>query len=350
MEAFESAGDVRIQVLTASGQSLNFASLGLKPTEDWRRVDITFNSLENSEVNLYLGVWGGRGGKIWWDDVRVEPGGWVNLIRRDGAPLKITSEDGLTTYVEGKDFDKAQDPLMGTKPWTGEYTVWHEPPAVTVTPGGRLKPDLKVLASYYHTAVIYDGQVPCCMSEPKVYQIIEWQIAQVREHLQPDGYFMQHDEIRIQGWDESCRKRNLTCGQILADNVRRCAEIIRRTDPGKTIYVWSDMFDPFHNAGKEGWYYLARGKGPWYGSWEGLDKDIVIVNWHGHQPGRVESLRHFAQLGHRQILAGYYDGPVESIDSWLHDAAGVPGVMGVMYTTWRGDYGKLEAFAERLLK
>ena len=42
-------------------------------------------------MNLYLGIWGGRRGKIWWDDVRLGPGGLVNIVRRDSAPLRATS-------------------------------------------------------------------------------------------------------------------------------------------------------------------------------------------------------------------------------------------------------------------
>jgi hypothetical protein len=29
---------------------------------------------------------------------------------------------------------------------------------------------------------------------------------------------------------------------------------------------------------------------------------------------------------------------------WLGSAKGQPGVMGYMYTTWRGDYSKMEEF------
>ena len=50
-------------------------------------------------MNLYLGIWGGRRGKIWWDDVRLEPGGLVNVVRRDGAPLLATS-DAYRRYLE----------------------------------------------------------------------------------------------------------------------------------------------------------------------------------------------------------------------------------------------------------
>lgn len=346
---FASAREVSVKVL-AGGRSLQHYEPQVSPTQDWKRIDVTFNSLDNTEVNLYLGVWGGKGGKIWWDDVRLEPAGLVNLLRRDGAPLKVTSEDGKTVYEEGRDYAPISDPKMGTVPWAGGYTVWHEQPTASIPPGSGLKEGQRVLLSYYHTAIIHGDQLTCCMSEPKVYDIIRWQVEQVQKHVQPDGFFMSHDEIRLQGWDESCSRRKLTPGQILADNVKKCTDIIRQEAPGKTIYVWSDMFDPHHNAAKTGSYYLVKGEGPWYGSWEGLDKDVVVCNWHGHAQGRVDSLRHFADRGHRQILAGYYDGPVERITPWLADAAKASGVTGVMYTTWRRDYSNLEKFAEQVKK
>jgi hypothetical protein len=62
----------------------------------------------------------------------------------------------------------------------------------------------------------------------------------------------------------------------------------------------------------------------------------------------VQSLRHFAELGHKQILAGYYDGPVAAITDWLRDARPISGVVGVMYTTWCSGYGDLEKFAAEL--
>ena len=349
-ENFEAAGDVRIAVLGEGGVSLQYADLGLAPTQDWKRVDVTFNSLECSEVNLYLGVWGGRGGTIWWDDVRLEPGGLVNVVRRPGAPFRLTSEDGQTVYEEIRDFAGAADPLLGRTPYAGEYGVWHDPPVMSLPPGSRLADGQKVLASYYHTAIIYGGQVTCCMSEPKVYEILAWQADQVHRHLNPDGYFMQHDEIRVQGYDASCAERKWTPGEILADNVRRCAEILRAADPGKRIYVWSDMFDPTHNAGRTGRYYLVKGDGPWYRSWDGLPKDVTVVNWHGQAEGRVESLQHFASLGLPQILAGYYDGPPGRIRDWLADTSQVAGVIGVMYTTWEHRYDDLETFAAELQK
>ena len=65
-------------------------------------------------------------------------------------------------------------------------------------------------------------------------------------------------------------------GALLADNVRACAAMLRQINPGGAIYVWSDMFDPNHNAVDK--YYLVHGN--LRGSWEGLDKDVIVVPWH----------------------------------------------------------------------
>ncbi len=206
------------------------------------------------------------------------------------------------------------------------------------------------MGSYYHIAVIYNDQVACCMSDEKLYDLLDWQVAHVRKNVAPDGYFLEHDEIRVQGYDLCCENTGKTPGEILADNVKRCTAIVRKYDPDKPVFVWSDMFDPTHNAAKTGRYYLVKGDGPWYGSWKGLPAEVTVVNWHGFPEHRLDSLEHFAKLGHKQILAGYYDADVGRIDDWLADAAKVQGVVGVMYTTWRQNYADLEKFAAEIDK
>jgi hypothetical protein len=338
--------DVRIALIGGDGASLNFHMPPLAASQDWSRADVSFNTLDNTRVNLYLGTWDGRQGTLWWDDVRLEPAGFVNVLRRPGTPLTIRSEDGGTVYEEGRDFAPVRDPKLGNDPWAGDYSAWHEPPAVAIPAGSRLREGQQVRASYCHTAVIYDGQVPCCLSEPKVYELLAWQAEHVRDALAPDAYLMNHDEIRIQGWDKACADRALTCGEILADNARRCVAILRKADPGKPIWVWSDMFDPNHNARPTGRFYLVKGDGPWQGSWKGLPADVGIVNWNmGPQTGRA-TLEHFAKRGHRQVLAGYYDGDPAAVTAWLKKAAGLRGVDGVMYTTWRSDYRATQAFID----
>jgi hypothetical protein len=154
------------------------------------------------------------------------------------------------------------------------------------------------------------------------------------------GYMMSHDEIRVLNWCDACRRRHLDAGELLADNVRTCVKILREVNPGGRIYVWSDMFDPAHNAHSN--YYLVRGD--LTGSWKGLDSDVTIVPWYYEK--RAESLKFFAGKGHRQVIAGYYDQKPEQIRDWLEAAQPYAGVEGAMYTTWRQDYKDLERFAE----
>ena len=80
----------------------------------------------------------------------------------------------------------------------------------------------------------------------------------------------------------------------------------------------------------------------------GLDKDVVVVNWNSNPDKRVESLKHFADLGCRQILAGYYDGPVDAIRDWLDDSQQATGVIGAMYTTWQLPVSRLAGVWESI--
>ncbi len=346
-EDFDAPASLNILLLTPEGQVLNHHMPRLEKTQDWTRLDVTFNSMTYENVNLYIGVWGSRRGKLWLDDVRVEPAGFVNVLRRESTPVKVKSEDGKTVYKEGKDFENITDPKLGNDPWQGCFSAWHEEPAVNVPADSRLKEGQRVLVSFYHTSIIYGEQVGCCMNESKVAEILRWQVRRVKEHVKPDGYFMSHDEIRQGGWDPTCVKSGKTPGEMLTDNVAACAAMIAEEDPGKPVAVWSDMFDPTHNAQKTGYYYLVKGEGPWYGAWEKLPKNVTVANWNMNPDIRKESLAHFASRGNRQILAGYYDSePVgPPIRAWMQDAAAVKGVAGVMYTTWENRYDSLEDYA-----
>jgi hypothetical protein len=100
------------------------------------------------------------------------------------------------------------------------------------------------------------------------------------------------------------------------------------------------MFDPYHNARKD--FYLVNGD--LAGSWEGLPKEMSLVNWNHGEAER--SLPFFAERGHRQVLSGYYDSDAKSIAGWLQQGKGLAGIDGAMYTTWQNDFSGLEAFAE----
>ena len=320
--------------LLAGSQSLNHAYLHAKKTQDWTEHHVIFSSLEHSDVGLYIGAWGAKGGEAWWDDVKLEESGLVNLLRRDGCPLRVETEDGKVLQ-EGTDFENVRDPKTGMVPYAGNFDVWHEPPAIkTKLPDGS-----KLRASFYHPMLIYDEQICACPSEPRIGELLRDQAKRVNDTWQPHGFMMSHDEWRVMNWCDACQKRNLDAGAMAAQNVRDCISMLKATKPDGAIYVWNDMFDPQHNARNH--YYLVRGD--LAGSWEGLSKDVIIMNWN---LGKLrESLQFFAGRGHKQIIAGYYDSDVSHLKNHLAAARDVPGVIGVMYTTWRKKYEDLEAFA-----
>lgn len=331
-------GTPEIKVLTADGKSLQWSNLGVKPDQTWTRHDVTFNSLDHSQVSLYFGVWGGHQGTVAWQNPALEECGLVNLLRRPGAPLTVRTEDGRTLR-EGADFDPVADPRLGTTPWPGEYTRWHSAPNIAT----RGLPDgTRLRVSFHHPHVVYDDQVCICPSEPKTAELLRDQARRVHHLWNASTTMMSHDEWRVLGWDEACRKRQLTPGQLVADNARTCISILHETAPNTRIAVWSDMFDPHHNAIKG--YYLVNGDLTY--SWLGLERDMLVVNWNSGKA--KDSLAFFAGRGHKQLLAGYYDSNPTNIRPWLAAAKHVPGVVGVMYTTWRNHYDDLEAFATEL--
>ena len=318
----------------------------IKPTQDWTRIDVVFNTLDNTQAGFYAGSWGGTKGKLWLADVKVEPAGFVNVIRRDSLTCKVTSQDGKTVYEEGKDYARIRDPKFGNVKWPGDFDYWHEQPKVAIPAGSRIADGQTVLASYSHCMNTLGWGVFACMAEPRVMEIAARNLAAVHKVLEPDAYMLPYDEMRHAGWDESCRKTGLSCAQLLAANVKQCQDAIRKEDPGKPMYAWNDMFDPYHNAGKNGYDYLVRDKDPWYGGWETLDRDVIILNWNSDPAKRVDSMKWFASRGHKQILAGFYDAPPENFIPWMKDAAKIDGIVGMMYTTWGRDFTQLDRFAK----
>ncbi len=337
IETKEFDGDPRVQVLVG-GEGLSFSDLGCRPTQPPTRHHVVFNSLGHDEVFVYFGAWGAGHGELSISDPRLELVALVNLVRREGAPFEVRRADGSTLQklTEGRDFEPVADPGMGRSPWPGAFDVWHEPPAIRT----KLKDGTKLLVSYHHAITVGDGQVMICPSEPRTLDLIKEEARRVHDLFGGHEMFLSHDEIRVLDQDEACRRRGLDAGALLADHVGACVKTVRDVDPGAKLWIWSDMFDPSHNA--HAGYYLVRGD--LAGSWEGLDRSVGIANWNFER--RDESLAFFAGRGHRQLVAGYYDGPVESIGAWLTSAAAVKGVDAVMYTTWQSRYDELERFAE----
>ena len=377
-------GRPRIAVLARGNASLQYQRINVRPSQPWRRYDVVFDSLAHHHVNVYFGVWGAAKGVLGWRNWHVAVAGLVNVLSRPGAPTVVQG------YQAGRDYVPIHDPLLGTTargpgknnftlsgwffwppaslfapyrptsgvclsltprqrpkllrrkmriyfravPYSGEYTAWHKCPSIhflKAVPNGSV-----VRVSWFYPPIFYDGQVSIALGCPRTKALLRQEMRQVKAVLHPQGYMMSFDEIRIMGWGLRGTRPHELPGRLLAGSVRYCTHLLG-TSQG---YIWSDMFDPYHNAHAH--YYLVHGS--LAGSWRGLSPKVVVMNWNFGR--RDASLKFFATRGYRQIIAGYYDSPLANLRLWMASAAGVHGVIGYMYTTWRGDYQQLGAFAQ----
>jgi len=329
--------DAEVKVLSAdAGRQLSFQTFHATATQDWKSHEIVFNSMGISDARLYLGSWDGRSGKLWWDDVSIEEIGLVNVLRRPGCPVTVRDENG-TIYEEGRDYEPIVDPLLN--PWQG----FHQEPTIKLKAGGSITEGARLRVSYYHPLIVYQDRVTVCLSEPKVFDTWREEVKRAEELLHPAGFLMSHDELRVANQCALCQSKHMTAGELLAWNVKAAAKLIRDIRPDAEIWVWSDMLDPMHNAVDN--YYAVNGT--LKGSWEGLDKDIGIVNWHGGLQGK--NCKFFADRGLRQILSGYYDHDEDGsrIAKWLDNTRDIPGIIGAMYTTWEDRYDAMDKWAKK---
>ncbi len=333
-----SPADPEVKVLTSDSRHfINFQTFHTERTQDWTHYELVFNSLDHTDARLYVGSWYGKDGRLWWDDLTIEEIGLVNVLRRPGCPVTVRAENGMTHYEEGRDFERIVDPQLN--PWV----AYHAPSSIRLTPDTRVAEGERLRVSYYHPLIVYEDRVTSCLSEPRIFA--EWrdEVKRANELLRPAAFLMSHDELRVMNQCALCRSKHMTAGQLLAWNVGRAARIIREIRPDAEIWVWNDMFDPMHHA-VDGYFAV---NGSLEGSWQGLDEGIGIVNWHGGLMGK--NCRFFADMGLKQILAGYYDGDEDgsAIARWLDRTRSIPGIVGAMYTTWQDEYDAMDVWAQK---
>ncbi|MGE5644243.1 MAG: hypothetical protein ACM336_00490 [Acidobacteriota bacterium] len=306
----------------------------LKATAGWHEVTAGFNSWGADRLTLSIGVEEGKSGKLWLDDVRIEEVGLVDVVRREGTPVRVRGEKNGTVYEEGRDYAPISDPKLS-------FRFDHESPAIRLAPGSRIREGERLRVDYYHGATIYRDQTPACMSEPKVMEIWSRQFPLIEKYLAPKTYLLALDEVRMGGTCEACRRHNISMAERLGQYATKLHGMIRKGNPAAEIFVWSDMFDPNHNA--HGDYYLVDGD--YTGSWNYLPKDMQIACWYFER--RDKSLEHFSKLGLNTLAAAYYDADdLSNPQGWLESLDQTPGAVGIMYTTWYGKYKLLAPFGD----
>lgn len=330
------------------GRRLCYTDLAIASSQDWTTYDLTFNSLDHSMIDLHIGSWGAERGNYSIRGIKLESCGAVNLIRSETAPIevKLVNTRGVSGYdsvrlTEGIDFETWEDPLLGNDPTSGSFGAWHQAPAI------RLKRNIPngshLEVSYYHTHVIGSDQVCASLGNFRFQELLKDHIRRVAVQFPNCDWMMNHDEVRLLGWMPTNIPElgpSPDSEEVLAHNIQTCQQSIMSVAPQADLWVWSDMFDPYHNAIDQ--YYLVRGSLARLQ----LPRGIGVINWNKEK--KAESLKYFEVRGHRQVVAAYYDEPLEQTKHWLDciPTNDIQGVEAFLYTTWKKDYQELEAFSQ----
>jgi hypothetical protein len=345
-------GGSMIEVLDRGNQQVRFnATLPASGNHDWTQLDYLFNSQDSTSADLYLGVWGGSSGIISFDDVALEETAFVYLEHGAGAPFKLYDPaNPSTVYREGPDYNQVLDPDMRAPTRPAFHNVFHWPPTATLPAGTSLKPGQIAAADFYAVfPMTMSNETSVCLTEPGFYKWLGQNAKEVKQVLPSNGsVLLSFDEIRQMNSCYACRSRNMTAGQLLAWSIAKTTQIYQSILPKAPLFVWSDMFDPHHNA-HDDYYYV---EGDLAGSWKGLPAEVSIMNW--NLDHLADSLTWFSgrdpkqPVAHHQMIAGFYDkgaGGPEARKEWKQ-AAGIPSITGMMYTTFSDDYSQLQSFAD----
>ena len=87
-----------------------------EPSQDWKYVEVVFNSLDQHEAAVYIGFWGEGKGTFWVDDLKLEELALVNVLRRPGCPLSVKSANGTTTFTKAVISSRLPTPNWGEFP------------------------------------------------------------------------------------------------------------------------------------------------------------------------------------------------------------------------------------------
>jgi hypothetical protein len=335
-ENLDTPDKIRHTVLSSSGQSLSLSEWEVKKNQEWVQYHTIFNSQNSRKIRLDFGITAGKDGKVWIDDVTFEEVGLLNVLRRAGCPLTVKGEDGYL-YREGKDYDVVRDEKLNIN---GTFSPYHQPPAIKILPGSKIREGQVLKVSYYHAVTVGKGKLSVCLADEKVHALIKKDIEDIEQKMKPAGILLNYSDIRVAGWCESCRARNLSPGKMLADHVAKSIRIVHTVNPQLKILAWSDMFDPFQNAVDH--YSLVNG--PLTDSWEGLSPDTVIVNWN-QTPRYTDSLKWFADKELSQIATVCVDAPSYATRKRAEGLKNIPNLIGYLYMTTGNHYEELEHVA-----
>ena len=315
----------------AEGESLASIQPNVKPTQDWTKIALEYINRDRKEVVLYIGIWGGKSGKFWVDDIKFSQSGDLsNIVRRKGAPLVLKSKDRDVVFAEGKDFR--------------EIRCMNQLGSIGLGPGSSIKANERLELSCYKIPYVnhsWGKQISLCMSNPELYEYWEKEAGRLYEIIKFKRYLLAMDEIRNGGGCLTCRSSGKSLAEILGACFTRQRGIFKALDPRIEVITWSDMIDPAHNA-RDNYYGVV---GDYTGAWKHVPRDLIIMCWY-HRI-RDKSLGFFSRHGFRTYGAAYYDADdLTNPKEWIDSLSKTPNARGIMYTTWEKKYRLLAGFGD----
>jgi len=329
-QGLEPVSGLKAMILKDTG---TLASLNprLKSTQNWTYVSLEFMNHRETEVKVYVGIWGGKSGTFWLDDLRLCEGSTLgDIVQRAGAALALRSLDRDMSFVQDRDF-KAIGNLR-------------ELNHVSLTTDSAIRPGETLELSCYKIPFVshaWGKQISLCMSNPDLYSYWETQARKLHQIIGYKKILLSMDEIRNGGGCELCQSSGLSMAEILGDCITRQRNIFKRIDPEIEVLIWSDMLDPEHNA-RDNYYGVV---GDFTGVWQHVPKDLTIMCW--YHKIRDKSLAFFSSQGLRTFGASYYDADdLTNPKEWLASLKNTPEAQGIMYTSWLKKYALLADFGD----
>ena len=344
-ENFEACGDVQISVIATDGTMLNYYEPRIETHAALAAGGHHLQQPGAPEVNLYLGVWGGRAAKSGGMTCGSSRPAWSTWSAATAPRCGPPARTAKPVYGRPR-FPGGRRPQTGHRPLRRRIQRVARSALITLPAGSRIREGDEIRLSYYHTALITRGRSCAAWPSPRCTKSSAGRSSRSTSTLRRTAISSGTTKSACKAGTKAAAIGQ-NAGPASGRNVRGARHWSTRRTPVSRSTCGPTCSTPAQRPAV-GPILPGQRRRALVRLLAGLDKDVTIVNWNSNPHKRVDSLRHFAQAGHRQILAGYYDGPVESIRGWLKDAEQAGGVSGVMYTTWQHRYGDLESFAAQL--
>ena len=134
-ESVDPTSGLMMQVYAMDGRRVSAQRPNLPATQDWTTVECMFDSAGEGEFRVYAGIWGGKAGRFWIDDFKVEDMGCAPPLLREGLPFTVRDAKTGAELRAGVDYTTYRFSLseLGGQAPPGQWNTSVFLPASAVT-------------------------------------------------------------------------------------------------------------------------------------------------------------------------------------------------------------------------